>query len=253
MSLTSTAPTRSRAPPASTPPPGRSSAASWSSCPPTPSTASRADAFTPAAVDRLLAAKGRGRDMPVPVLVGEPARRSTGWRPGVPPAARDLVEAFWPGGADAGARARAVAGLGPGRRPTARSPCGCRCTRSPSTLLRRDRPDGGLQRQPHRPRRRPTTAAGGRRAARRRACRVYLDGGPRAGSAVQHDRRPAPATVPRVLRARRARRSTAPVVRRTVVPEVRRCTVESGRREPPASRRHGASGADRRRPGVRPR
>ena len=30
-----------------------------------------ADAFSPAAVERLLAAKGRGRDMPVPVLVGD--------------------------------------------------------------------------------------------------------------------------------------------------------------------------------------
>ncbi len=29
-----------------------------------------ADAFSPAAVSRLLAAKGRGRDMPPPVLVG---------------------------------------------------------------------------------------------------------------------------------------------------------------------------------------
>ena len=29
-----------------------------------------ADAFQPDAIDALLAAKGRGRDMPVPVLVG---------------------------------------------------------------------------------------------------------------------------------------------------------------------------------------
>jgi L-threonylcarbamoyladenylate synthase len=55
-----------------------------------------ADAFTPSAVTALLAAKGRGRDMPVPVLIGsrsvldalvgtlsEPARR--------------LVEVLWPG------------------------------------------------------------------------------------------------------------------------------------------------------------
>jgi L-threonylcarbamoyladenylate synthase len=55
-----------------------------------------ADAFTPSAVTALLAAKGRGRDMPVPVLIGsrnvvealvgqlsEPAKR--------------LVDVFWPG------------------------------------------------------------------------------------------------------------------------------------------------------------
>jgi tRNA threonylcarbamoyl adenosine modification protein (Sua5/YciO/YrdC/YwlC family) len=55
-----------------------------------------ADAFTPSAVTALLAAKGRGRDMPVPVLIGsrnvvealvgelsEPARR--------------LIDVLWPG------------------------------------------------------------------------------------------------------------------------------------------------------------
>ena len=37
-----------------------------------------ADAFNPAAVRDLLAAKGRGPDLPVPVLVGSWGR-STGW------------------------------------------------------------------------------------------------------------------------------------------------------------------------------
>ena len=56
-----------------------------------------ADAFNPQAVGRLLEAKGRGRDMPTPVLV--PALRTLdGLVDVVPPAARDLVEAFWPGG-----------------------------------------------------------------------------------------------------------------------------------------------------------
>ncbi len=56
-----------------------------------------ADAFNPAAVARLLEAKGRGREMPTPVLV--PALRTLdGLVDDVPPAARDLVEAFWPGG-----------------------------------------------------------------------------------------------------------------------------------------------------------
>jgi L-threonylcarbamoyladenylate synthase len=55
-----------------------------------------ADAFTPAAVQRLLAAKGRGRDMPVPVLVGA-WRTIDGLAADVSPTVRALVEAFWPG------------------------------------------------------------------------------------------------------------------------------------------------------------
>lgn len=56
-----------------------------------------ADAFTPAAVAALLAAKGRGRQMPPPVLVPE-ARTVDGLCTDVPDAVRDLLEAFWPGG-----------------------------------------------------------------------------------------------------------------------------------------------------------
>ena len=55
-----------------------------------------ADAFTPTAVARLLAAKGRGRDMPVPVLVGA-WRTLDGLAASVTPLTRELVEAFWPG------------------------------------------------------------------------------------------------------------------------------------------------------------
>ena len=56
-----------------------------------------ADAFSPAAVGRLLEAKGRGRDMPTPVLV--PAVRTLdGLVDVVPDLARRLVEQFWPGG-----------------------------------------------------------------------------------------------------------------------------------------------------------
>lgn len=55
-----------------------------------------ADAFSPAAVARLLAAKGRGRDMPVPVLVGS-WRTLDGLVDELGPLARTLVEAFWPG------------------------------------------------------------------------------------------------------------------------------------------------------------
>ena len=55
-----------------------------------------ADAFSPPAVERLLAAKGRGRDMPVPVLVGD-ARGLHGLAADVTEQMQALVEAHWPG------------------------------------------------------------------------------------------------------------------------------------------------------------
>lgn len=54
------------------------------------------DAFDSSAVTALLAAKGRGRDMPVGVLVGS-WHTIDGLVFAVPAAARELVEAFWPG------------------------------------------------------------------------------------------------------------------------------------------------------------
>jgi tRNA threonylcarbamoyl adenosine modification protein (Sua5/YciO/YrdC/YwlC family) len=54
------------------------------------------DAFQPAAVETLAAVKGRGRDLPVPVLVGS-WRGLDGLVLFTPRIARDLVEAFWPG------------------------------------------------------------------------------------------------------------------------------------------------------------
>ena len=56
-----------------------------------------ADAFSAAAVTALLAAKNRGRAMPVPVLIGEAVTMS-GLTQDVPQNARDLAQAFWPGG-----------------------------------------------------------------------------------------------------------------------------------------------------------
>lgn len=55
-----------------------------------------ADAFDNTAVAALLAAKGRGRDMPVPVLVGS-WHTIDGLVYSVPNAARELIRAFWPG------------------------------------------------------------------------------------------------------------------------------------------------------------
>lgn len=54
------------------------------------------DAFSADAVRSLLAAKNRGPDMPVPVLVGSWSTID-GLVLGVPQSARDLIEAFWPG------------------------------------------------------------------------------------------------------------------------------------------------------------
>jgi tRNA threonylcarbamoyl adenosine modification protein (Sua5/YciO/YrdC/YwlC family) len=55
-----------------------------------------ADAFDPAAVSALLRAKGRGREMPPPVLVSA-ATTIDALAVRVPDYARTLVEKFWPG------------------------------------------------------------------------------------------------------------------------------------------------------------
>src|SRR6478609_10656942 len=55
-----------------------------------------ADAFDRRAVAAVLAAKGRGRDVPPPVLVPNP-RTLDGLATEVSDAARELVAAFWPG------------------------------------------------------------------------------------------------------------------------------------------------------------
>ncbi len=55
-----------------------------------------ADAFDSAAVAALLSAKGRGRDMPVGVLVGS-WHTIEGLVYAMPEGAHDLIRAFWPG------------------------------------------------------------------------------------------------------------------------------------------------------------
>jgi L-threonylcarbamoyladenylate synthase len=54
------------------------------------------DAFKKHAVASLLRAKGRGRDMPVPVLIGS-RKTLEGLAYRMPKAARELADAFWPG------------------------------------------------------------------------------------------------------------------------------------------------------------
>jgi L-threonylcarbamoyladenylate synthase len=55
-----------------------------------------ADAFIPTSVTSLLYAKGRGRTMPVPVLVAS-EQMLDGVVDRMPSTGRDLVKAFWPG------------------------------------------------------------------------------------------------------------------------------------------------------------
>src|ERR1700685_4174458 len=55
-----------------------------------------ADAFTPAAVTTMLAAKGRGRNMPPPVLVGT-ARAAAALVEDLGSFGQDLIDEFWPG------------------------------------------------------------------------------------------------------------------------------------------------------------
>jgi L-threonylcarbamoyladenylate synthase len=54
------------------------------------------DAFDPSAVRKLLRAKGRGRDMPPPVLVSAPETLEA-LADQVPPQTKALIDAFWPG------------------------------------------------------------------------------------------------------------------------------------------------------------
>ena len=55
-----------------------------------------ADAFMPPAVTSLLEAKGRGREMPPPVLVGT-VRAATALVDDLGAYGQDLIDAFWPG------------------------------------------------------------------------------------------------------------------------------------------------------------
>jgi tRNA threonylcarbamoyl adenosine modification protein (Sua5/YciO/YrdC/YwlC family) len=56
-----------------------------------------ADAFRAGAVSALLAAKGRGRDMPPPVLVGS-VRAAAALVEDLGPYGQSLIDEFWPGG-----------------------------------------------------------------------------------------------------------------------------------------------------------
>src|SRR6202000_2097642 len=54
-----------------------------------------ADAFSPSAVNALLAAKGRGRNVPPPVLVGT-VRAAAALTESLGAFGQDLIDEFWP-------------------------------------------------------------------------------------------------------------------------------------------------------------
>ena len=137
-----------------------------------------ADAFSPDAVRALLAAKGRGRDMPPPVLVAD-ARTVDGLATEVPDHARALVAAFWPGPLTLVLRAQPSLDVGPGRhRGHGRAADARRPGRAGAAA--RGRPDGRDQRQPHRATRRRAPSSRPP-ASSATAVEFYLDGGPAAG------------------------------------------------------------------------
>ena len=137
-----------------------------------------ADAFDADAVKALLAAKGRGREMPPPVLVSA-ATTLDALATGLPDYARALIEAFWPGPLTLVCRAAGVPAVGPGRHPRHRRgpdarprgrPGGARAHRSARRQLGQpDRPAGGARRRRGRARCSATTSP------------VIVDAGPVTG------------------------------------------------------------------------
>ena len=130
-----------------------------------------ADAFNAPAVRALLAAKGRGPDMPVPVLVGSWSTID-GLVTAVPPIGPHPDRGVLARRALPGGRARTVIELGSGGRqghgddPDAAAPRGARSAPAGRT-------DGGLQRQPQR---QPAgNHRGGRRGQLGDDVSVYLD------------------------------------------------------------------------------
>ena len=78
-----------------------------------------ADAFDPAGVRRLLRAKGRGRAMPTPVLIGS-LDTLRALATNLTPEARELAAEFWPGGLTLDLPPAAEPALGSRRQPVHR-------------------------------------------------------------------------------------------------------------------------------------
>ena len=138
-----------------------------------------ADAFSPDAVGALLAAKGRGRNMPSPVLVGSPTTLPTGWSPTSPSRPGSWSTRFGPGGLTRSHQAPALAALGPGKEP--RGTVAVRMPLQPGRHRAAERHPGPLavlQRQPDgRPPAVPHLWTRPRVSWVTRSTVIYLDGG----------------------------------------------------------------------------
>jgi L-threonylcarbamoyladenylate synthase len=136
-----------------------------------------ADAFSPAAVTRLLAAKGRGREKPPPVLVGS-VRAASALVDDLGPWGQQLIDEFWPGGLTIVCRAQRTLNWDLG---DTKGTVAVRMPEDPVTLalLKETGPmavtSANLTGKP------PATTAEQAREQLGDAVAVYLDGGPSAG------------------------------------------------------------------------
>jgi tRNA threonylcarbamoyl adenosine modification protein (Sua5/YciO/YrdC/YwlC family) len=155
-----------------------------------------ADAFTPSAVSALLAAKGRGRDMPPPVLVGS-VRAAAALTESLGAFGQDLIDEFWPGPLTLVFRSSSTLKWDLG------DTLGAVAVRMPLhpvglELLRRTGPmavsSANLHGSP------PATTAAAAQEQLGAAVSVYLDGGPCADN-VPSTILDLTGTVPRMLRA----------------------------------------------------
>jgi L-threonylcarbamoyladenylate synthase len=136
-----------------------------------------ADAFSPAAVTRLLAAKGRGREAPPPVLVGS-TRAASALVEDLGPWGQQLIDEFWPGGLTIVCRAQRTLNWDLG---DTKGTVAVRMPEDPVTLdlLRETGPmavsSANLTGKP------AATTAEQAREQLGDAVAIYLDGGPSAG------------------------------------------------------------------------
>jgi L-threonylcarbamoyladenylate synthase len=155
-----------------------------------------ADAFTPSAVSALLAAKGRGRSMPPPVLVGS-VRAASALTESLGAFGQDLIDEFWPGPLTLVFRASPTLNWDLG------DTLGTVAVRMPLhavalELLRRTGPMAVSSANRHSSS--PATTVGEAQEQLGAGVSVYLDGGPCADS-VPSTILDLTGTVPRVLRA----------------------------------------------------
>jgi L-threonylcarbamoyladenylate synthase len=153
------------------------------------------DAFDPVGVNALFDAKNRGRNMPLSVLVGS-WNTIDGLVLSVPSRARDLIEAFWPGGLSIVLpHAPSLAwDLG-----DTRGTVSVRMPLHPVVLELLKEPGPIAQSSANRNGRAPATSAADAREQMGDAVDVYLDGGP-SGDAVASTIIDLTSDAPRLLR-----------------------------------------------------